>query len=95
MEEATNTLGESITEKGSYLGHWVDRGYLKNADFSNLLATWLHEITHKVGGDQSAEFSYALTDIIQVLVSPGSSSKTKVKLAALEEVFNNIGKAAA
>ena len=93
-ETATNTLGEAITGSGEYFGHWVDRTYLKDADFSNLLATWLHEISHKRGGDGSSEFTYALTDLVQVLVSPGSSKDTKIKLAALEEVFNSIGKTA-
>ena len=36
--------------------------------FHEALATYLHEIDHRHGSDQSAEFSYALTDTLGVVI---------------------------
>ncbi len=96
-ETAQNTLGEAITRRKDnygkqYLGHWVDREYLDNASFNDLLATWLHEICHKSGGDGSAQFTYTLTDMLQVLLNPSNIKNRNVKLAALEELFNQAQK---
>ena len=59
----SSTLAEAITDGGTSKGFWLDRNYLDRADFSEVLETALHEISHKVGGDESMEFSYKLTDV--------------------------------
>ena len=89
-EIAQNTLGESITNNGVYLGHWIDREYLNNADYNQLLGTWIHEICHKVGGDGTPEFTYALTDMLRVILRAEVSHSAKIKLSALEDVFSKI-----
>lgn len=94
-EVSINTLGEAIITQSKYRsdynGHWVDRTYLNTADFYELLATWLHEISHKSGGDGTSEFTYKLTDLIESLINAGVYSNTmKDELAAIEKVFNEI-----
>lgn len=92
-EIASDTLGEALVSNGKYHGHWVDREYLKNADFNRILGTWLHEICHKSGGDGSSSFTYTLTDMIRVLLNTFTKStnkNNKIKLAALEEIYNKL-----
>ena len=88
-ELAQNTLGEAIIDKNgkTYNGHWIDREYLNTANFNQLLGTWLHEICHKSGGDGSEEFTYALTDMIRVLLSTQESNDSNAELVALRELF--------
>jgi len=91
QELAKNTLGEAITCLGEYQGHWIDRTYLNNGSFFNLLSTWMHEVCHKSGGDGTAEFTYKLTDILEALLTACSNSNNlQIKLNALEKVFNEI-----
>ena len=92
-EMAKNTLGEAIIDfgKNEYEGHWIDRTYLNNGNFFDLVATWMHEICHKSGGDGSAEFTYKLTDILEGLLTASSSSPDlQIKLQALEKIFNEL-----
>ena len=95
-EMAKSTLGEAILEYGvglekTYKGHWVDRTYLNNASFDELLATWLHEICHKSGGDGSSEFTYKLTDMLESFIAfSTSSNQYQTDLLALQKVFNEI-----
>ena len=95
-EVSSNTLGEAIIDSNpggsrTYNGHWVDKTYLDTADFYELLATWLHEISHKSGGDGTSEFTYKLTDLIEALINAGvCSNNMKDELAAIEKVFNSI-----
>ena len=56
--------------QGQYDGDfvWLSRQTL-GKPFNEALATYVHELDHKHGTDQSATFSYALTDSIAVIVS--------------------------
>lgn len=54
---------EAITDKGVSKGFWIDKSYLDKSSFSDVLETALHELSHKAGGDESAEFSYKLTNV--------------------------------
>lgn len=89
-EIAKNTLGESIVDGGEYKGHWVDREYLNTADFMQILGTWIHEVCHKSGGDGTSTFTYALTDMLRVLLRSGATAQNCAKLSALEELFNKL-----
>ncbi len=97
-EIAKDTLGEAIIDRNAYKGvrdykgHWVDKEYFDGASFNDLLATWLHEICHKSGGDGTEEFTYTLTDMIQVLLNPSGLKERNIKLSAIQEVFDSIGK---
>jgi hypothetical protein len=46
---------------------WMARSELAKS-FERTLATYLHELDHQYGTDQSAEFSYALTDTIEAVL---------------------------
>lgn len=59
----SNALAEAIVDRGVSKGFWIDQGYLDRASFNDVLETALHELSHKAGGDESAEFSYKLTDV--------------------------------
>ncbi len=54
---------EAIVDKCVSKGFWIDKTYLNQASFSDALETALHELSHKAGGDESANFSYMLTDV--------------------------------
>ncbi|MBQ2983330.1 MAG: hypothetical protein IJD57_00845 [Candidatus Gastranaerophilales bacterium] len=94
QEATSNTLGEAIIQREgyferNYLGHWVDREHLKNAEFNDILATWLHEICHKSGGDGEASFTYALTDLIRVLLST-DNKKNAITLEAIKKAYEQL-----
>lgn len=59
----SNCNAEAILNSGVSKGFWIDKGYLDRASFNDVLETALHELSHKAGGDESAEFSYKLTDV--------------------------------
>ena len=96
QELAKNVLGEAILElqyngTNKYKGHWIDRTYLNNGSFCDLVATWIHEICHKSGGDGQAEFTYKLTDVIEALLdSMPFSNEMQTNLLALDKLFNEI-----
>ena len=46
---------------------WVSKDSLETPDIEDALATYLHELCHKFGDDQSEIFSYALTDALRRL----------------------------
>lgn len=78
-------------QENQYLGHWVDREYLNNKDFYRLLATWLHEITHKYAGDGTKEFGYKLTDVMGMeLESLMNNPEKAKKLRVLRDIFNSL-----
>ena len=64
----SSTLAEAITDGGTSKGFWIDRNYLDSANFSDVLETALHEISHKVGADETMEFSYKLTNVNQRVI---------------------------
>ena len=81
---------EAIIEGSKYKGHWLTEMKL-NAPFIDVLATILHEISHKCGGDTSVEFSQALvkmkTHITDVLMhNPNALAKFRI----LEQMYTEI-----
>ena len=58
-----DALAEAILDNGTSKGFWIDKSYLDRASFSDVLETALHELSHKAGGDGSANFSYKLTNV--------------------------------
>lgn len=93
-ELAKDTLGEAIINRDwngdQYMGHWIDRSYFETANFNQIFATWLHEIHHKVGGDGSSAFTYALTDLIEVLLATNPSRKAAAKLTAINQMYDEL-----
>ena len=86
-----NVFAESVTEKGIYKGHWVDQKALNKMNFYELLAIWLHEITHKYGGDGTKDFGYKLTDVMGLeLESLMNEPERLEKLRYLRSVFNKL-----
>jgi hypothetical protein len=59
----SDVRAEAIIDGATSKGFWVDKAYLDRANFSEILETCLHELSHKAGGDESATFSYKLTDV--------------------------------
>lgn len=54
---------EAIIEGAEYQGHWMRDSHLLCRDYVENLATFLHEISHKAGGDESIEFSTQLAKL--------------------------------
>ena len=53
-----------------------------------MLATSLHELTHKYGGDESERFSYKLTDVMQkVFEAINSNPNLATQLKVLEQAW--------
>ena len=63
IQRYDNTLAEAIIDNGVQKGFWLDRNYINNARFSDVLETALHELSHKVGGDGTEKFGYKLTSV--------------------------------
>lgn len=57
------TGAEAIIEGGEYQGHWMRDSHLLLQNYVGNLATFLHEISHKSGGDESKVFSRQLTKL--------------------------------
>jgi hypothetical protein len=64
---------------------WLSRETLRKP-FHEALATYLHEVDHKHGSDYSAEFSYALTDTLGVVI--GGITKQPDLYQRLEQRWN-------
>ncbi len=64
----SDTCAEAITKIDKSYGFWIDRNYLNRASFTDVLETALHELSHKEGGDGSADFSYKLTDVNRCVI---------------------------
>ena len=58
-----NTRAEAIIDNRTSKGFWLDKTVLDNSSLSDILETALHELSHKAGGDETAEFSYKLTNV--------------------------------
>ena len=81
--------GEAILDGKKSLGFWLDRTYINESSFSEVFATSLHELTHKYGGDESAAFSYKLTDVMQkVFEAINSNPNLAIQLKVLEKAWN-------
>ena len=66
-----------------YLGHWVNLAALETETYVANLATWIHEISHKSGGDESTEFSNRLIDVQNFIMNvlthnPAALNKIRV-----------------
>lgn len=84
-------LAEAITDFGKSKGFWIDGKYLDNSSFSEVLETALHELSHKVGGDESAEFSYKLTDVNKEAISQLlNNADSRKELQALNTLWKNL-----
>lgn len=57
------TGAEAIIEGGEYQGHWMRDSHLLLQNYVGNLATFLHEISHKSGGDETKVFSRQLTKL--------------------------------
>ena len=82
-----DTLAEAIIDNEKTKGFWLDRTYLKQASFADVLETSLHELSHKVGGDGTKDFGYKLTNVNkealgQIINDP--------KVAQNYRIYNNI-----
>ena len=96
--EKDNTLAEAIISQGNdrtYQGHWVKADYLDSGDFFDLVATWLHETSHKVAGDGQKEFNDRLIKLEQLIVDMSNSDPAfGQKLRVLAQKYNEVSQKA-
>ncbi len=86
-----NASAEAITEYGTSKGFWIDKSYLEKSSFGDVLETALHELCHKVGGDESSDFSYKLTNVNQEAIKQIlSDPKCRAQLQALDRIWNEL-----
>lgn len=84
-----SALAEAITDNGVSKGFWLDKAYLDRTSLSDVLETALHELSHKVGGDESAEFSYKLTNVNSEAISHILNNiESRNELQALNRLWN-------
>jgi len=84
-----STLAEAIVDGGESKGFWIDKSYLNRASLSDVLETALHELSHKAGGDESAEFSYKLTDVNRDAIKHIlENTDSRNELQALNRLWN-------
>lgn len=60
---------KNIIKGGQYAGNfvWLSK-YTINSSYNRALSLYIHELDHKHGTDDSAEFSYALTDSLDLII---------------------------
>ena len=94
--EQDNTVAEAIISKGNdrtYLGHWVKADYLDGGEFFDLVATWLHETSHKVAGDGQKAFNDRLMKLEQLIVDMSNADPSfGQKLRVLAQKYDEVSK---
>ena len=82
---------EAIIELGEYKGHWMRDSHLLMQNYVGNLATFLHEISHKAGGDDSENFSIQLaklqSHITNVVMHNPNALK---KIQTLSKMFDEV-----
>lgn len=87
----SDALAEAIVDNGVSKGFWIDKNYLDTVNFSEALETALHELSHKVGGDESAEFSYKLTDVNNKAIGQLLDDvQARNEIQALASIWNSL-----
>ena len=87
----SDCVAEAIIDKGTSRGFWIDENYLDSAKFADVLETALHELSHKVGGDETAEFSYKLTNVNKEAINQiMNDPKTRVEFQALNSLWESL-----
>ena len=87
----SNCNAEAITDKGVSKGFWIDKSYLDRSSFSEALETALHELSHKAGGDESAVFSYKLTNVNKDTIGQLMNDiQARSELQALNNLWNSL-----
>ena len=91
-----HTRAEAIIDEGLSKGFYLDKQYLEEGSFSELLETALHELCHKVGGDSSAAFSYKLTDVNREVINEILQNQSvRQQLQALDILWKEVTEQAA
>lgn len=86
----SSALAEAITDRGVSKGFWIDKKYFDQGDFSEVLETALHELSHKAGGDESSNFSYYLTGVNQqALKQIITDPQTRLELRTLNKLWQD------
>ena len=92
-DKNTNEAAEAITDGKNSLGMWIDQKYIDNAyiDIFEYIATWLHEISHKVGGDGEKVFNLRLQRLIQLTSQMCEQDPAfRTKLQVLNQEFKKL-----
>jgi hypothetical protein len=85
-------IGEHPFLHGKYETDWVfiNQFVLSSGDLAKLLALYMHEICHVAGPDESAEFTYAYTHLVEawtryIIERPGVLPALNEKFLAIKE----------
>ncbi len=85
------TGAEAIIEAGEYQGHWMRDSHLLLQNYVGNLATFLHEISHKSGGDESKVFSRQLTKLQSHITNAIMHNPNAFKkLQTLSKMFDEV-----
>lgn len=91
-------LYSNVNEKTFFDGQhkdgaiWMAQEVLRHGTFSRALSVFLHEADHIYGGDESSEFSYALTDTLEAMISASIEGGAHDNLAELAEEWYEVQK---
>lgn len=82
---------EAIIEAGKYQGHWMRDSHLLLQNYVGNLATFLHEISHKSGGDESEVFSRQLTKLQSHITNAIMHNPNALKkIQTLSKMFDEV-----
>ena len=78
-------------------GIWIDKTYLDKNDFGVVLECAVHEMSHKIGGDETSDFSYLLTEVNAQTLKQllDTHPETYKKLCALNKLWKEYSSATA
>ncbi len=100
--EGSHVYGQAITEYPdfgdswhapyTFKGCWIDRTHLNTHPFEEVLATYLHELTHQYGGDGDKRFGYRLTDWMrEINASMIRNPQSRQRLHDILTVWESLG----
>lgn len=85
------TGAEAIIEAGEYQGHWMRDSHLLLQNYVGNLATFLHEISHKSGPDESEVFSMQLTKLQSHITNAIMHNPNALKkIQTLSKMFDEV-----
>lgn len=85
------TGAEAIIEGGEYQGQWMRDSHLLLQNYVGNLATFLHEISHKSGGDETKVFSMQLTKLQSHITNAIMHNPNAFKkLQTLSKMFDEV-----
>ena len=92
-DKGSGERAEAIVDDDKSYGMWISSDFIdsKNNDLFEYMGTWLHEISHKVGGDGERVFNERLKKLVMLVSQMCETDPAfRTKLTVLNEEFKKL-----